>query len=34
MRSSRSGEWAGGRIEDPLDDFIGRYTCTFWRLIS
>lgn len=34
IRSSRSGEWVGGRVEDPLDDFIGRYTCTFWRLIS
>ncbi|MFC5786749.1 MULTISPECIES: hypothetical protein [Streptomyces] len=27
-------EWAGGRVEDPLDDFIGRCMCTFWRLIG
>ncbi|MCQ4084368.1 hypothetical protein NGB36_28250 [Streptomyces sp. RB6PN25] len=28
------GEWGGGRVEDPFDDFAGRYMFAFWRLIS
>ncbi|MFD7020867.1 hypothetical protein [Streptomyces sp. NPDC059928] len=28
------GEWAGGRVEDPYDDFVGRYMFAFWRLMS
>ncbi len=28
------GEWGGGRVEDPYDDFTGRYMFAFWRLIS
>ncbi|MFE4682772.1 hypothetical protein ACFRNJ_18335 [Streptomyces sp. NPDC056721] len=31
---SEIGEWTGGRVEDPFDDFIGRYMFAFWRLIS
>lgn len=28
------GEWGGGRVDDPYDDFVGRYMFAFWRLIS
>lgn len=28
------GEWGGGRVEDPYDDFVGRYMFAFWRLIT
>lgn len=28
------GEWGGGRVEDPYDDFVGRYMFAFWRLIA
>ncbi|WP_244363277.1 hypothetical protein [Streptomyces aquilus] len=31
---SEMGEWAGGRVEDPYDDFVGRYMFAFWRLIA
>ncbi|WP_307841065.1 hypothetical protein [Streptomyces sp. GESEQ-4] len=27
-----TGEWAGGRVEDPYDDFVCRYMFAFWRL--
>ncbi|MEV5673639.1 hypothetical protein AB0L28_33335 [Streptomyces sp. NPDC052503] len=27
------GEWAGGRVEDPDDDFACRYMFAFWRLV-
>ncbi|UUU36658.1 hypothetical protein JIX56_46440 [Streptomyces sp. CA-210063] len=29
-----TGEWGGGRVEDPYDDFTGRYMFAFWRLIA
>lgn len=29
-----TGEWGGGRVEDPYDDFTGRYMFAFWRLIT
>ncbi|MET9079948.1 hypothetical protein ABZX95_49690 [Streptomyces sp. NPDC004232] len=28
------GEWGGGRVEDPYDDFVGRYMFAFWQLIT
>ncbi|MFB7506151.1 hypothetical protein [Streptomyces broussonetiae] len=28
------GEWGGGHVEDPYDDFVGRYMFAFWRLIA
>ncbi|MEU3466028.1 hypothetical protein ABZ721_39585 [Streptomyces sp. NPDC006733] len=28
------GEWDGRRVEDPYDDFVGRYMFAFWRLMS
>ncbi|WP_328396713.1 hypothetical protein OHS70_12375 [Streptomyces sp. NBC_00390] len=28
------GEWAGGRVEDPDDDFACRYMFAFWRLVA
>ncbi|WP_327110964.1 hypothetical protein OG206_00405 [Streptomyces sp. NBC_01341] len=28
------GEWAGGRVEDPSDDFACRYMFAFWRLVA
>lgn len=31
---SEIGEWDGGRVEDPYDDFAGRYMFAFWRLIA
>lgn len=27
------GEWAGGRVKDPGDDFACRYMFAFWRLL-
>ncbi|MDH6521993.1 hypothetical protein M2163_001012 [Streptomyces sp. SAI-135] len=27
-----TGEWGGGRVDDPYDDFVGRYMFAFWRL--
>ncbi|MFC5219605.1 hypothetical protein [Streptomyces coerulescens] len=30
----RDGEWGGGRVDDPYDDFVGRYMFAFWRLIA
>ncbi|MDH6574210.1 hypothetical protein M2160_009317 [Streptomyces sp. SAI-117] len=29
-----TGEWGGGRVEDPYDDFVGRYMFAFLRLNS
>ncbi|WP_369253844.1 hypothetical protein [Streptomyces sp. R35] len=29
-----TGEWGGGRVDDPYDDFVGRYMFAFWRLIT
>ncbi|WP_308047947.1 hypothetical protein [Streptomyces sp. TRM72054] len=29
-----TGEWGGGRVDDPYDDFTGRYMFAFWRLIT
>ncbi|MEU5397367.1 hypothetical protein [Streptomyces tibetensis] len=29
-----TGEWGGGRIEDPYDDFVARYMFAFFRLNS
>jgi hypothetical protein len=29
-----TGEWGGGRVDDPYDDFVGRYMFAFWRLIA
>jgi hypothetical protein len=29
-----TGEWGGGRVDDPYDDFAGRYMFAFWRLIA
>ncbi|MEU6444969.1 hypothetical protein [Streptomyces sp. NPDC047046] len=29
-----TGEWGGGRVEDPYDDFVGRYMFAFFRLNS
>ncbi|MGW2965109.1 hypothetical protein ACWDGI_42620 [Streptomyces sp. NPDC001220] len=31
---SETGEWGGGRVDDPYDDFVGRYMFAFWRLIA
>lgn len=28
------GEWDGGRVEDPNDDFACRYMFAFWRLVA
>lgn len=28
------GEWAGGRVDDPNDDFAFRYMFAFWRLVA
>lgn len=28
------GEWCGDRVENPYDDFVGRYMFAFWRLIA
>ncbi|MGW0703341.1 hypothetical protein ACWD0A_29345 [Streptomyces sp. NPDC002867] len=28
------GEWAGGRVDDPDDDFACRYMYAFWRLVA
>ncbi|WAU78383.1 hypothetical protein O1Q96_00610 (plasmid) [Streptomyces sp. Qhu-G9] len=28
------GEWSGGQVEDPYDDFVGRYMFALWRLIT
>ncbi|WP_329328060.1 hypothetical protein [Streptomyces luteogriseus] len=27
-----TGEWGGGRVDDPYDDFVARYMFAFWRL--
>ncbi|MFI9318121.1 hypothetical protein ACIG0B_33310 [Streptomyces althioticus] len=29
-----TGEWAGGRVDDPYDDFVGRYMFACWRLLA
>jgi hypothetical protein len=29
-----TGEWGGGRVDDPYDDFVGRFMFAFWRLIA
>ncbi|MDH6523327.1 hypothetical protein M2163_000168 [Streptomyces sp. SAI-135] len=29
-----TGEWGGGRVEGPYDDFVGRYMFAFLRLNS
>ncbi|MER8009620.1 hypothetical protein [Streptomyces sp. NPDC094149] len=29
-----TGEWGGGRVEGPYDDFVARYMFAFWRLIT
>ncbi|MFE5923133.1 hypothetical protein [Streptomyces sp. NPDC056468] len=29
-----TGEWGGGRVDDPYDDFTGRYMFAFCRLIA
>ncbi|KUO16427.1 hypothetical protein AQJ91_36090 [Streptomyces dysideae] len=29
-----TGEWGGGRVDDPYDDFVSRYMFAFWRLIA
>jgi hypothetical protein len=29
-----TGEWGRGRVDDPYDDFVGRYMFAFWRLIA
>ncbi|MDL5199529.1 hypothetical protein [Streptomyces sp. ALI-76-A] len=29
-----TGEWGGGRVDDPYDDFVARYIFAFFRLIT
>jgi hypothetical protein len=29
-----TGEWGGGRVDDPYDDFVGRYMFACWRLLA